>query len=64
MRKKWSKVMGYLKYTLACMLLVFSCQSQALFMPEGFKIQTEDVNSDGGCGAQVVKSDSMLSTSS
>ena len=55
--------MGYLKYTLACMLLVFSCQSQALFMPEGFKIQTEDVNSDGGCGAQIVKSDSMLSTS-
>jgi hypothetical protein len=42
------------RYLLAALLLTFSSQSPALFMPEGFKINTDtsDVD-DGGCGLVV-----------
>lgn len=42
------------RYLLAVLLLTFSGQSLALFMPEGFKINTDtSVVEDGGCGLVV-----------
>lgn len=42
------------RYLLAALLLTFSGQSLALFMPEGFKINTDtSVVDDGGCGLMV-----------
>ena len=52
--------MGCFKYMLACLLLVVSCQSHALFMPEGFKVNTDDAESDGGCGVLVIQRDAVL----
>lgn len=49
------------KYLAACVLLVLSCQSHALFMPDGFKINTDnDAESDGGCGVLVIKSEATF----
>lgn len=43
--------MDFIKYLLATSLLVYSAQSMALFMPEGFSINTDiKVESDSGCG--------------
>jgi hypothetical protein len=43
--------MEFIKYLLATMLLLYSAQSMALFMPEGFSIKTDTrVESDSGCG--------------
>jgi len=53
--------MEFFKYVAASLLLVFSCQSHALFMPDGYKINTDqDAESDGGCGAIVIRSDTAL----
>ena len=50
--------MGFIRYFTATLLLVFSCQSQALFMPEGFKVNTDsDAVSEEGCGVLIVKSE-------
>ena len=39
------------RYLLAALLLTFSGQSLALFMPDDFKINTDtSVVDDGGCG--------------
>jgi hypothetical protein len=49
--KKTELDMIFSKYLLAGVLLTFSGQSLALFMPEGFRINTEtSVVDDGGCG--------------
>jgi hypothetical protein len=51
MVKKTEIEMDFIKYLLATLLLFFSSQSMALFMPEGFKINTDvTAESDGGCG--------------
>ena len=43
--------MDLLRLLLATALLLFSVQSQALFMPEEFKITSDStVSSDEGCG--------------
>ena len=43
--------MDFIKYPLATLLLVYSAQSMALFMPEGFRINTDTkAESDSGCG--------------
>ena len=43
--------MDLMRCLLATFLLVFSSQSLALFMPEGFKVNTDNTaESDGGCG--------------
>jgi hypothetical protein len=43
--------MEFIKCLLATMLLLYSTQSMALFMPDGFSIKTDTrVESDGGCG--------------
>jgi len=53
--------MDLFRCLLATLLLVFSCQSQALFMPDGFKVNTDnDMASDEGCGALVIKSESAF----
>jgi hypothetical protein len=58
---KMEKEMEFFKYLAASLLLVFSCQSHALFMPDGFKINTDnDAESDGGCGALVIKSEATF----
>ncbi len=44
--------MGFVKYMVAGAMLLFSGQSIALFMPEGFSIKAEiDAVSDQGCDA-------------
>jgi hypothetical protein len=46
--------MDLFRCLLATFLLVFSSQSLALFMPDGFKVDTDNsTESDGGCGAIV-----------
>lgn len=53
--------MELFKYMTASILLVFSCQTHALFMPDGFSINSDnDADSDGGCGVIVIKSESEL----
>ena len=48
--------MNLTRYLLAGLLLTFSVKSLALFMPEGFKINTDiSVADDGGCGLIVIK---------
>ncbi len=43
--------MDLIRYLLAAFLLVFSSQSMALFMPDGFEVNTDNAaDSDGGCG--------------
>ena len=49
--------MDLLRLLLATALLLFSVQTQALFMPEGFTITSEStVPSDEGCGVIGVES--------
>jgi len=49
--------MDLVRCIIAAGLLVFSGQSLALFMPDGFTISTEStVASDEGCGVIVAKS--------
>ncbi len=46
--------MDLFRCLLATFLLVFSGQSQALFMPDGFKVDMDNATeSDGGCGAKI-----------
>lgn len=50
------------RYLLATLLLTFSSQSLALFMPEGFKISTDTgVVDDGGCGLVLTVKDTLKS---
>ena len=43
--------MDFLRFTIASLMLLFSGQSMALFMPEGFSIKAEvEPASDDGCG--------------
>jgi hypothetical protein len=43
--------MDLLRCLLATLLLVFSTQSLALFMPDGFEVDTDNAtDTDGGCG--------------
>ena len=39
----------------AILMLTFSGQSLALFMPEGFTVTEADGDSDGGCGLTVTE---------
>ena len=49
--------MDLVRCLIAAGLLVFSGQSLALFMPDGFTVSTDStVVSDEGCGAIVTKS--------
>ena len=43
--------MALIRYLLAALLLLFSGQSLALFMPDGFQLNTDvaDVSTDGDC---------------
>jgi hypothetical protein len=43
------KNMSSIKFVLAVSLLVFSGQTMALFMPEGFQIKDETTINEGGC---------------
>jgi hypothetical protein len=53
--------MDFTKYLLATLLLVFSGQSTALFMPDGFSISTDiKVESDSGCGVADFRLDASL----
>jgi hypothetical protein len=48
--------MDLFRCLLATFLLVFSSQSLALFMPEGFKVDTDTAaESDGGCGVIITE---------
>jgi len=48
--------MDIFRCLLATFLLVFSSQSLALFMPDGFKVDTDNATeSDGGCGVIVTE---------
>ena len=48
--------MDLFRCLLATFLLVFSSQSLALFMPDGFKVDTDNATeSDGGCGVRVTE---------
>lgn len=48
--------MDLIRCLLATLLLVFSGQSLALFMPDGFKVDTDNVaESDGGCGVMATE---------
>lgn len=48
--------MDFIKCLLATFLLVFSSQSVALFMPDGFKVNTDNaVESEEGCGIIVTE---------
>ncbi|MBT8130528.1 MAG: hypothetical protein KJP10_11085 [Gammaproteobacteria bacterium] len=50
------------RYLLAALLLTFSGQSLALFMPDDFKINTDtSVVDDGGCGLMVTVKNSLKS---
>ena len=43
--------MNLIKFFIAALLLVLSCESQALFMPAGFQISTDstDISNEIGC---------------
>ena len=48
--------MDLFRCLLATFLLVFSSQSLALFMPDGFKVDTDNAaESDGGCGVIITE---------
>lgn len=48
--------MDLFRCLIATFLLVFSGQSLALFMPDGFKVDTDNATeSDGGCGVTVIE---------
>jgi len=52
--------MDLIRCLLATFILVFSSQSLALFMPEGFKVDTDNAaESDGGCGVIVTGLDTF-----
>ena len=47
--------MDLIRCLVATLLLAFSGQSLALFMPDGFKVNTDNaVVSDDGCGSIIV----------
>ena len=48
---KSEPVMNLIKFFIAVVLLVFSSQSFALFMPAGFQVNTDEavVSNDVGC---------------
>lgn len=53
--------MEFIRCLMAGLLLVFSGQSLALFMPDGFTVSTEvDVVSDEGCGVLDTKTTSAM----
>lgn len=55
--------MDFIKYLLATSLLVYSAQSMALFMPEGFSIKTDiKVESDSGCGVGDTRLEAPISS--
>ena len=48
--------MDLFRCLLATFLLVFSSQSLALFMPDEFKVDTDNATeSDGGCGVIITE---------
>ena len=48
--------MDLFRCLVTSLLLVFSSQSLALFMPEGFKVDTDNAaESDGGCGVIITE---------
>jgi hypothetical protein len=48
--------MDLIRYLLAVFLLVFSSQSVALFMPDGFEVNTDNAaDYDTGCGLIVTE---------
>ena len=48
--------MDLIRCFLATLLLVFSGQSLALFMPEGFTVTSDAAaESDGGCGSRTIE---------
>jgi len=56
MVRKMELEMDLIRCLLATFLLVFSSQSLALFMPDGFKLDTDNAaESDGGCGVIVTE---------
>ena len=56
MVRKMELEMDTFRCLLATFLLVFSSQSLALFMPDGFKVDTDNATeSDGGCGVIVTE---------
>jgi hypothetical protein len=53
--------MDLMKYLLATLLMAYSSQSMALFMPEGFNISTDvKVESDSGCGVADMQRGDLL----
>jgi len=54
--KRKELAMALIRCLLATLLLVFSGQSLALFMPDGFKVNTDNaVESEEGCGVIVTE---------
>lgn len=48
--------MDLIRYLLAAFLLVFSSQSEALFIPDGFEVNTDNAaDYDAGCGLIVTE---------
>lgn len=43
--------MNLIRFFIAALLLILSCESQALFMPAGFQVSTDitDVSNEIGC---------------
>lgn len=63
MVRKTEFEMDFIKYLLATSLLVYSAQSMALFMPEGFSIKTDiKVESDSGCGVGDTRLEAPISS--
>jgi hypothetical protein len=63
MVRKTEFEMDFIKYLLTAWLLLYSTQSPALFMPEGFSIKTDTrVESDGGCGVADFQPEAYLSS--
>ncbi|MGD2053526.1 MAG: hypothetical protein PVG45_05405 [Gammaproteobacteria bacterium] len=53
--------MDFIKCLLTALLLLYSTQSMALFMPEGFSIKTDTSGeSDSGCGFADFQSGAFL----
>jgi hypothetical protein len=53
--------MELIRYSIAGVLLVFSSQASALFMPEGFSIDSDkDASSNEGCAVLITQNPSML----
>jgi hypothetical protein len=61
MEQKMESVMEFFRCLLAGLLLVFSGQSLALFMPDGFTVNIDkDAIKDEGCGVLTTDSLSAL----